>query len=163
MDKNGFVEGFSSSLDSNSKGFSLVELLFTLAILGILTAMLTQSYEMYKEKAQHSSALSLFTDTRTALEGGKIDSESFEEESMVVEESGPGVPGGDYGQILLKGLILPDKHKIYVRHKPDCVEDTCIEDIISVRHCHTQKIATLTQFKSGAVLRELHGEAEDPC
>lgn len=162
MDENSHRECFSSTIDSNSKGFSLVELLFTLAILGILTAMLTQSYEMYKDKAQHSSALSLFTDTRTALEGGKIDSESFNG-PMVVEESGPGVPGGDFGQILLKGLILPDKHKVYVRHTPNCAEDTCIEDIISVRHCHTHKIATLTQFKSGAVVRELHAEAEDPC
>ncbi|HMO16869.1 MAG TPA: prepilin-type N-terminal cleavage/methylation domain-containing protein [Oligoflexia bacterium] len=149
-------------LDCES-GFSLVELLITMAIIGVLTGIVTQSYDMYKEKAQHSSAITLFNHTRTALEGGKIFSESFPDAVMEVSQNGPGPAGGDYGQVLLKSLIIPDKHNVYVRHAANCDDPLCIEDVISVRHCQTPKMATLTMLRSGTVVMNLHAAAVDPC
>lgn len=153
----------NKNLISSEAGFSLVELLFTIAILGILTAIVSQSYDLYKERAQHSSAMNLFNNTRTALEGGKIFSESFPAEVMVVDESGPGIPEGDYGQVLLKSLVIPDKHNVYVRHNAACDDPLCVEDIISVRHCQTPKMATLTMLQSGSVVMNLQAEAVEPC
>jgi prepilin-type N-terminal cleavage/methylation domain-containing protein len=150
-------------MNSDNKGFSILELLFTILILGVLTAILTQSYSMYKEKAQHSSAMTLFNQARTALEGGKISSESFPDEVMVVEQTGPGVPEGEHGQTLLQGLVLPEYLQVYVRHTPTCENDLCVEDVISVRHCQTNKMVTFTQFRSGLYVQNLHAEAIEPC
>ena len=90
----------------DQKGFSLIELLTVVLIMAILSVMVTQSYSIYKDKAEHASAITLFNQSRTALEGGKINSESFPDGVMEVEETGPSIPGGEWGQVLLKGLVV---------------------------------------------------------
>ena len=152
--------------NSNSeKGFSLLELLFTMSLAVILSAMVSQSYSLYKQKAQHSSAIVLFNEARASLEGGKINSESdsFSSDVMEVDQQGPGLPGGDYGQILLQGLVLPEFHKIYVRHVTNCNSSDCVEDIISVRHCQSGKMVTYTGFHGGAGIVDMHIATTDPC
>lgn len=145
--------------------FTILELLFTVLLISIISAMAVQSYTIYKQKAQHGSALSLFNQTRSALEGGKInsESESFSSEIMEVEEMGPGFPGGDYGQILLSGLVIPENHKVYVRHATTCDDPTCVVDLISVRHCGTSEVATLVGFHGGATVINQHAVPEGPC
>lgn len=147
----------------NDKGFSLIELLTVTAIMGVLSVMVTQSYSIYKDRAEHGSAIALFNQSRTALEGGKINSDNFPDEVMEVQESGPVVPGGEWGQVLLKGLVIPDNHQVYVRHIPNCVEELCIEDIISVRHCQTSKMVSYASFHSGAMVVNLYEEAGEAC
>ena len=100
----------TENLNLNERGFSLLELIFVMLLIGVLAAMATQSYTTYKQKAQHSSAIVLFNQARSSLEVGKInsESESFEDHVMEFEQTGPGVPGGEYGQILLAGLVLPE-------------------------------------------------------
>lgn len=147
----------------DNRGFSLIELLFTILIMGILSGILSKSYTIYKEKAQHSSAMTLFGQARTALEGGKIGSESFPDETMSIEHRGPGLAEGEYGQLLLQGIVVPENIRVVVRHTPDCSVDLCVEDLISVRHCQTKKMATLTQFKSGAYVLNLNADTSGPC
>lgn len=132
-------------------------------MMGILSVMVTQSYSIYKDKAEHGSALVLFNQSRAALEGGKINSDNFPDEVMEVETSGPSEPGGDWGETLLKGLVVPEHHEIYVRHVPNCSEDLCVEDLISVRHCDTNKIVSYSLFHSGTTVVNLYGEAGEPC
>lgn len=154
-----------NTISRTQKGFSLIELLVVMAMIGVLASMATQSYTMYKHKAQHSSAIVLFNQARSSLEGGKInsESESFSDPVMEFDQLGPGLPGGEYGQILLAGLVLPENHKVFVRHVTDCADSTCVEDIISVRHCQTDKMATLTAFHGGSSVINLQAEATIPC
>ncbi len=148
---------------SDSRGFSILELLFTIVIIGILSSILTKSYSIYKEKAQHSNAMTLFGQARTALEGGKISSESFPDEIMTVEHMGPGLAEGEFGQLLLQGIVLPENMRVFLRHTPNCENDLCVEDVLTVRHCQTKKMATLTQFRSGSYVMNLNAEAAEPC
>ncbi len=53
-----------------SRGFTLVELLFAVCIVGILVAVGIPMYEQYREKAETSRALVTLRHTRTALEAG---------------------------------------------------------------------------------------------
>ena len=147
----------------NDRGFSLIELLTVTALMGILSVMVTQSYSIYKDKAEHGSAIALFNQSRTALEGGKINSDNFPDEVMEVEESGPATPGGEWGQVLLKGLVIPDHHQVYVRHVPNCEDDLCVEDIISVRHCQTSKGVNYSSFHSGAMVVNLYQDSDEAC
>lgn len=152
-------------ISRNEQAFTILELLFTILILGVISAMAVQSYTIYKQKAQHGSALSLFNQARSALEGGKINSESdsFSSEVMEVEQQGPGLPGGEFGQVLLSGLVIPEKHMVYVRHVTNCSEPTCVEDIISVRHCGTTEVARLVGFFSGSTVIDQHATPDGPC
>jgi prepilin-type N-terminal cleavage/methylation domain-containing protein len=150
-------------MNTDSRGFSILELLFTILIIGILSSILTKSFGLYKEKAQHSSAMTLFGQARTALEGGKIASENFPDQVMMVEQTGPGSPGGEFGQLLLQGIVLPDNMRVFLRHTPNCENDLCVEDLLTVRHCQTKRMATLTQFRSGAYTMNLSAEAAEPC
>jgi Tfp pilus assembly major pilin PilA len=154
-----------NKFEVNQNGFSLLELLFSITLIMILSGIVTQSYSVYKQKAQHSSAIVLFNQARASLEGGKINSESenFSSPVMEVEETGPGLPGGEFGQILLQGLVLPAFHKVYVRHVTACDEPTCVEDVISVRHCQTNKVATLTNFHGGTSVVDLQALAGGAC
>ncbi len=154
-----------NTVGETQKGFSLLELMVVMVMIAVLASMATQSYTIYKQKAQHSSAIVLFNQARSSLEGGKINSESdsFSDPVMEFDQLGPGIPGGEYGQILLAGLVLPENHKVFVRHVTDCNDSICVEDVISVRHCQTGKMATLTMFHSGSSVINLQAEASLPC
>lgn len=55
------------------KGFSMVELLTVVAIVGILAKLALSGYSVYKGKAEFSKAASLYTNARTAATAGEED------------------------------------------------------------------------------------------
>ena len=162
-EKNSLEAQVTAHVSGQEAGFSLIELLVTMAILAVLAGLATQAYALYKDNAEHSIAVALFNQMRTSLEAGKIESENFPDEIMIVDRQGPGVSDGEVEELLLPGLVMPKFTHIFLRHQPSCGDAACIEDIISVRHCLTDRIVTYSKFHQGAAVLNLNGAALVPC
>lgn len=144
-------------------GFTLIELLVTMTIIGILAGLSVKAYTNYKENAQHSIALTTFNQVRTALEGGKIDAEDFPEAPMAVTFRGPGAPTVGFGPMLLPGILVSAEVQVTVRHDPTCASTACLEDVIMVRHCRTDRMITYSHFYQGPTALNQNAVAPGAC
>jgi len=125
--------------DNEATGFTLVELLVTVAILLILGALALTGFEVYKEQAYVRVSEELMGNARTALEAGKQDSETFPSGMMTVDQNAAGPMADATGQLLFPGLVLPKNFRVFATHDPSCAVDSCLEDFIQTRHCKTNK------------------------
>ena len=125
-----------------AKGFTLVELLVTIGIVGVISLLALQGMFIYRDNAYHGVAMDMMAQTRVALEAGKIDGESWSS-VLTFDQTSAGTASNGDGSTLLPGFSLPGDIRIYIRHDPACSTQLCIEDSLLVRHCKVDKQITV--------------------
>lgn len=91
---------------NSESGFSFVELLTTLAIMGILVGLIIPNYSMLKQQASDSATVSDYRNIKTAVLAGTSDPE-LELNYILFNFNGPGnLPGAMSSANLSKGSQL---------------------------------------------------------
>ena len=68
-------------INANEKGFTLIELMIVVAIIGILAAIAIPQFTKYRARAQNSAALSDQRNLKTDLEGYNAEWQEYPENS----------------------------------------------------------------------------------
>jgi prepilin-type N-terminal cleavage/methylation domain-containing protein len=149
--------------NKTQSGFTLVELLVATAIIMVLAGLAVQAYNIHKENAYHAIALGMMQQTRTALAAGKVDSESFPQSAMIVDQRSAGVATNGDANLLVPGLVVPERFHVQVRHDPTCTEPGCIEDSIVCQHCNAKRrVLYVKPYKMPEIIL-FNAEVDGPC
>ena len=101
---------------AQKNGFTLVEIVITLAILGILTTIAIQNYKIVKENAIKNRCIANIKQLDNALERAALD--------LSIE-----IINLNEGEIEV--IVVPD----YIRKMPDCKFGDYYTDVIGTVHC----------------------------
>jgi prepilin-type N-terminal cleavage/methylation domain-containing protein len=66
-----------SKMKRNNKGFTLIELMIVVAIIGILAAIAIPQFNSYRQKAHDSAAKSQLKNLATAMESFYVDKDTY--------------------------------------------------------------------------------------
>lgn len=118
----------------NLRGFTLLELIFSALITGILASTMISSYHLFLKRAGTAVARQTMHDSRNALEASDTENIYFDKAVTVLQE-GPGEVADAEARELLPGFRLPRKVKFFFLYRPHCYADNCQARVFYISHC----------------------------
>lgn len=121
---------------NRESGFTLVELLTVMAILGVLVAIALQTVGVYKAQASYAVAEETLHDARVSLEAGLSEADAAHPTPInFVRQEMPGAFLHPNANALFPGFRIPKNVAVTVYHDPSCLHGACLSKLIEVRHC----------------------------
>ncbi|MBN8548076.1 MAG: type II secretion system protein [Deltaproteobacteria bacterium] len=146
-----------TSLYSQERAFTLIELLTIIAIIGVLAGMAMQSFKQYRARAAYAVAEQTLNDARIALEAALSEADAtYAFDLNNVSQSSPGPMADANARTLFPGLNLPKDIKITVNHDQACLSGACLASSISVRHCVGEEYVTWQRYGDGIEIKLDH-------
>ena len=135
---------------NDESGFTLLELMVVTAVLGVLASMSLASFHKFKDSAFYSVSEQTLNTARTALEAGKVEIDSLDNNSYSFYQTTPGPITSSRGQILAPGLVVPKDTRLFVYHNPNCDSGGwCLEDQVWLRNCKSSKYLYYLKYSNG--------------
>ena len=139
-------------------GFTLIEMLVVMALIGILSALGITSFHYYQASAAYASAETTLHNARNAAEAGTSDPDNLPlGVPLTVQKTQGAVAGiaGDY----LPGMMIPKSTSFRVSYDPACIDNTCTAEFIQVNHCSAREYTSWTRRGDGVevTLRNISG------
>jgi prepilin-type N-terminal cleavage/methylation domain-containing protein len=155
--------GIMSKCLKSQRGFTLVELLTVVAIIGVLATLSLQSFTVYKANAYYAQVQQTSRNARVSLEAG-INNPNLPTGAMLSTYSDtPGrVTNGD-GILLTPALINSRDSYVYVTYDPSCADSSCIESYIYAKSCRLKEARAWYRYGTGLEITLDHIDSGVPC
>lgn len=98
---------------NSNKGFTLIQTIVTVAVVGVLAAIASTSYGKHLAKAQLSEAISM-------LEQHKVQSVSYLVKNNTCENPAIANTKGKYGELTVSGTVVPSSLRTTAQRKTGC-------------------------------------------
>lgn len=140
----------------NERGFTIIELLTVVGIIGVVSALGLTSFYVYKSDAAYASAARLVQDSITAVEVAL---------SMPDQTLGavPDYVQTEQGQVsdpaakaLLEGIVVPRKMKLQFSYDPTCESGACVLASVQANHCQAEDSPRWIRYGDGVDVRLEH-------
>lgn len=142
----------SGQVKSRSRGFTLIELLVVIGTIGVLIAISSTAFVVYKQTAAYAVVESTYKHARIAMEAGINDIDSPPASVPLTAQSGQGPMSNALVRDLMPGMQLPRSVKFQVSYDSTCQTAACTADTIQVNHCAGNEYLRAVRFGDGLEL-----------
>lgn len=130
-------------------GFTLVELLTAIVIIGVLSGISIRSFSEYRAKATYQVAVSTLSDGRKALEAALIEPDTSYSSVALLSQTSPGPMTNPAAAALLPGLNLPKNLKVRFSYDTTCTSAACGQAFLQANHCAGTEFIRWQRFGDG--------------
>lgn len=133
----------------SERGFTLVELLTIVAIIGVLANLSVNSFIVYRSKAAYSNCQKTVRDVRMSAELGTSDPDNPPGAVALYTQNTPGPITGVAASNYLRGMAVPKNMKVRVSYDPTCVVGGCVSSWAELKHCQGTEYIQWIRFGDG--------------
>ena len=133
----------------SEKGFTLIELMTVIVIIGILAGLGIQSFSVYKASAAYGVANKTLRDARTVLEASVANYDSPPSSVPLTVQSSAGPIQDSNAHALLPQMMIPRDVSFQVEYDSSCVDSSCQQQFMQVNHCKGDEYVRYVRFGDG--------------
>ena len=138
------------------RGFTLIEVLVVMSLIGVLALLSVQSFQTYRKKASYTVAMSALREARGAATGTLIQADIvFPEVNFVSQSTSGELTDADMSEVF-PGVILSPSIKFTGAYFPNCGDANCTAVFAQVRPCSGEEYATWTRLGDGTEILAEH-------
>lgn len=140
----------------NESGFTLIELLTVVGIISICSLLGMTSFYEYRGDAAYAVAERTVADAINAVEAAVTAPDIVLPSVAGYSQSSPGAIADSSAVQVLPGFMVPRKTRFEVSYNPTCLDASCEQTAVEVRHCHGRDYVRWLKYGDGVAVRLEH-------